>query len=176
MGDIKDVLKITLIKIFLAGCLFVLIGQVILGTYLLTAQDVCGVHHRTILSVLKKHVSTDGKVPQNLSDLGSFGQNQHDLKYYPDAWNKPGRILLRSSVLNSYVITFGDGSIAMLTYWESRSSEKQPVESSLSEEERFLPVRGYILNFISVPILTLFLLITIIVERKMTKKSKLPNS
>ncbi|MBD3350524.1 MAG: hypothetical protein GF364_03460 [Candidatus Lokiarchaeota archaeon] len=39
--------------------------------------------------------------------------------YNPEAWGKSGKILLYKYILGSYCVTFGDGSIAILTHWKN---------------------------------------------------------
>jgi hypothetical protein len=87
------------------------------GPYAKVKQGQCFVRHIAIMSALKEHLESGQPIPRNLSELAPPEDSDRfrvsrTVKYYPDAWNKPGRILLQSSVCGSYVVTFGDGSRA----------------------------------------------------------------
>jgi len=144
-------------------------------SYAKVKQGQCVVRHYAILDALKDHIGSGGEIPQNLSELAlleygddlhrrnlstiiSFEKDRCDFKYYPDAWNKPGRILLQSSVLGSYVVLFGNGSRATLSYWDYKDDEKEQDQLKFSTEEYYFQARGCLGT---VPVLVLFILLVV---------------
>ena len=109
------------------------------------------VQHKAIFKALKNSYAKGGEIPETLAGLtalsyddmknGSISnliENQlknYDLRYYPNAFNKPGEIILQSSVSGSYVITFGNGSQSVVSYWRNAQGQNQP--STLSAERNF---------------------------------------
>lgn len=78
---------------------------------------------------LKSHISSvpDG-IPQTQFSPVRVGVKQYYLKkidtyYYPDAWNKPGRILLKRRFGNLYYVIFGDGTLSVLVHWSCREGK-----------------------------------------------------
>jgi len=132
----KWIKRLVLIQTFIAAWILLLIVGVFYSAYRLAKQGSCFVSHEVIFVTLKEHIESGGEIPSNLSELTSskyihykrrlvcsntvsYEEKYYDLKCYPNAWNKPGKILLRSSVLGSYVVTFGDGSssLSRLNLW-----------------------------------------------------------
>jgi hypothetical protein len=115
------------------------------GTYARVKEKECFVAHLFIMRALENHLSSGNEVPATLSEqsLMKFSDDQkqsllstvrhyterRSLKYYADAWGKPGRVLLRSSVCGSYAVTFGDGSRAVLSYWHEEPAVAEPNEA-----------------------------------------------
>ena len=174
--------RLVFIKGFIAGAilLLIIIGTYC-GTYAVVKQGQCMVQHRAIMNALKQHLESGKPIPRTLSELApleySDGLNlswilsHPNLKYYPDAWNKPGRIFLQSLVCGSYVVTFGDGTMATLSYWHIRPDEKQPHADKLSKEECNLPITSCI-NTLTVRVLLILLLsfVTIFIVERVIKQ------
>lgn len=108
--------------------IFLFIGGNILIAFIRTKRDACISQHEIIFEALKDHVNSTEEIPKDLSDLASLDytsiggkqqfnisdivlylKDQRGLNYYPNAWDKPEEIILRSKVFGSYVITFGKG-------------------------------------------------------------------
>lgn len=187
--------RLVFIKGLIAGCIsLLLITGFYYGTYAKVAHGRCMVRHRVIMGALEKHLDSGERIPRNLSELAdleyisdiqkfsispsvSFEKKRHDLKYYPDAWNKPGRIILQSCVCGSHVVTLGDGSVAVLSYWHYKPEKKQRDETNLSNEEYHLQAPGV---YATLPPVVLFILlvvslfIIVCVERIMKKRQEKP--
>ena len=87
--------------------------------------------------LLHQYIDSVGYVPASFVDLRNQYSFLENVKYYPDAWGEPGRILLCSKWLISgtYVVTFGDGTQASLTRWIYKRHKK----SELKDEENVKP-------------------------------------
>ena len=76
-----------------------------------------------------RRTSTDS-LPQRLqvTPIGEkeYYFNDMDTYYYPDAWDKPGHILLKRRWRNFYYVIFGDGTDAALTHWHYRGGHPIP--------------------------------------------------
>ena len=178
------------IKVFVGGCILLIICGVIYSTYVTAAQDGCIVRHKIIISTLKDHVDSGGQIPESISELAglaytggnekfklgpsiSFERERNDLKYYPCAWSEPGRILLQSSVCGSYVITFGDGSLAVMSYWHRQLGEKQEEKLAGCQQKGRLQASGtcgakvVIVFFI---LLVVFFFFIMVIERIMKRR------
>ncbi len=109
---------------FLEGFILCLIlltpASTLKRTYLLVVEDSASIGQMVAMKDLHKHIDSEGSVPNNLSDIvDSHSDFYGNIFYYPEAWGKPGQILLLSEYLisRSYVVTFGDGSRAFLNRW-----------------------------------------------------------
>ncbi len=179
--------RLVFIKGFIAGAilLLIIIGTYG-GTYAVVKQGQCMVQHRAIMSALKEHLGSGRPIPHSLPELASLEYisgsyrfslssivSDPDFKYYPDAWNKHGRIFLQSLICGSYVVTFGDGAMATLSYWYYKPDEKQPDADKLSKEECKLPIMSCIntlpvhvlLVLLSLSFVTIFIVERIIKQR-----------
>jgi hypothetical protein len=180
--------RLILVKVFLIGAFFsmsFIIGYG--GVYAQTKQGQCSVQHIAIMRALKKQIESGKPIPRNLSELAALEYSKGlnlswilslpKLRYYPDAWNKPGRILLQSKVCGSYVVTFGDCVLAVMSQWYFRSEGKQPDVDKLSEEERNLPMKGCLHALpivVFLFLLMLSLVMVVIVERLIKPKTSSP--
>jgi len=185
--------RLVFIKGLIAGSILslIILGSYC-GSYAVVKQGQSMVRHIAIMTALKEHISSGGQIPQNLSELAlleyagtgqrrslssvlDFEKERRDLKYYPDAWNRPGEILLQSSVLGSYVVAFGDGSLAALSYWDRQPRKELINEGGLGNEEHYLRSRCALGTL---PVVTLFVLlvvsffIIVIVERIIKRKRR----
>ena len=104
-------------------CLLVLFPiSIIKRNFILLQTGSACINQNIIMKVLSNHIDSGGDTPQNLADL-HFPKEIKDIflgtYYYADAWDKPGRILLCKPfpLLRSYVVTFSDGSNAILSNW-----------------------------------------------------------
>lgn len=79
---------------------------------------------RAILDGLHQYIDAGNAVPEKLSMLEVEWIKRTDIEYYPKAWGKTGTILLKSIASGSYVITFGDQTMSILSYW--RRAEPGP--------------------------------------------------
>lgn len=179
--------RLLFIKGLLAGSILTLvILGIYCGTYAVIKQDQCMVQHIAIIDALEKHLESGQPIPQNLSELASLEyingdyrfslsstvshqKDKYGFKYYPDAWKKPGRILLQSLVCGSYVITFGDGSRAIVSYWDYKPYEKKP------EDVYLLHSMG---AFSTLPVLVFFILlivslVTVLIVERVIKRRDL---
>ena len=120
-------------------CLILLVPfQCVKDSLMLMSEDSASIRQYLIMLALRNHIDSIGEVPDNLADI-RFPEPKSegvyickDIFYYPDAWGKPGQILLRSKYLIScsYVVTFGDGSTGVLTRWhyKYRQDNKEDVK------------------------------------------------
>jgi len=138
--------RLILVRGIILGCalFFFLVDGCYYKTYARIKEGECFVTHHFIINAIKNRLSSGGGVPATLSEqsvMDSFDDPEQNLlatvrhqtqrrslKYYADAWDKPGRVLLRSSACGSYAVTFGDGSHAVLSYWHARPVEADPNE------------------------------------------------
>ena len=66
--------------------------------YLLVVEDSAFIGQRLAMEDLRKHIDSEGSVPNNLSDIvDSHSDFYGNIFYYPEAWDKPGQILLLSN-------------------------------------------------------------------------------
>ncbi|MHC4156628.1 MAG: hypothetical protein ACYST6_17150 [Planctomycetota bacterium] len=80
--------------------------------------------------ILGMHRSGTVAAPE--MDLVRLDANEYYLKdfetyYYPENWDKPGRVLLRHKWRNFYFVTFGDGSRVAVTHFSSSDPNGEPV-------------------------------------------------
>ena len=80
--------------------------------------------------VVDMHRSGRGPAPE--MDLVRVDANEYYLKdfethYYPENWDRPGRVLLRHKWRNFYFVTFGDGSRAAVTHFTCRDPNAERV-------------------------------------------------
>lgn len=143
--------RLIFVRGIILGCALLLfvIGSYY-GSYARIKEGECFVAHEFILMTIENCLSSGSGVPATLSEQSlmelSDDQKQNllptvrheterrSLEYYADAWGKPGRVLLRSSVCDSYAVTFGDGSRAVLSYWQARPAKAEPNEAPTMEE------------------------------------------
>jgi len=176
--------RFVFIKGFIIGSILLLLIWGVGQSWVRLLQERCLISHHVIMDALKEHVASGGQMPGNSSELTllkytsgarrlslspsiSFEKERHDLKYHPDAWNKPGRIILQSFVWDSYVVTFGNGSCAVLSYWNDR---KGLDEENLKGRKYFLRGRGSYVWLVLLLLLVVSLYIISTVERIMKKK------
>ena len=151
-------------KAFLAGCIVLLIiGGLAYGSYITTVESACLVRQIIITTALREHTKSNGALPENLSELG-FDNKKRKMKYYPDAWNKPGKILLISSGVGSYIVTFGDGSRAVLISYDAPSSDE------FGHRLRSRNILGGLAIFILLIVLILSFFTTFIIEHLIRKR------
>ena len=183
--------RLVFIKGFTVGCVLALfITGSFYSTYARVAEGECMVRHLTIMSALKEHVDSRGQIPGDVSKLAlleytsgmqrqklsptiSWKEKRQDLRYYPDAWGKPGRIILRSTACGSYVVTFGNGSLAVISYWDYKPEENQQDQVNASREDyhfRAPGVYGTLPWIVSFVLLIVLFFITTILERVIKRK------
>jgi len=93
----------------------------------------CFVRQDVIIRALNEYFNTKGHIPENLDEFSTYEchiynnqktnmypfiqyqQERYDLRYYPEAWGKPGKMFLVSAYKDGYIVTFGDGSRAILS-------------------------------------------------------------
>ena len=144
--------------------------------YLRMKQDQCMVQHYIITETLKKYVDSRDQIPGNLSELAlleypqqymikenlssliSFQKKKCDLRYYPDALGDPGRIFLQSLVLGTCVVTFGNGTRAVVSRWKYKEHRQLSEDVDLKKGGCRLYTKAY---SGLIPILILFLCLTI---------------
>ncbi len=142
-------------RIAAAGCvLIVLLFTIFYSTYAGSVLNRAIVHHIVIVKAVRENVSSGHQIPATITELKTlsydnggqttsispsvcFEEEHHGLKYYPNAWDKPERIFLRSYACGMYVVTFGKGSFAVLQSWHYRTLQQEK-EGSLSREEESL--------------------------------------
>jgi hypothetical protein len=59
-------------------------------------------------------------------DADEYYLKDFDSYYYPENWDKPGRVLLRHKWRNFYFVTFGDGSRAAVTHFHFSDPNVEP--------------------------------------------------
>ncbi|MCP4259575.1 MAG: hypothetical protein GY774_19000 [Planctomycetes bacterium] len=151
--------RLILVRGIILGCALLLfvIGNYY-GSYARIKESECFVAHEYILMAIKKRLNSGDGVPATLSEqsvMNSFDDPEQNLlatvrhqtqrrslEYYADAWGKPGRVLLRSSVCGSYAVTFGDGSRAVLSFWNEEPTEADPNEAKAIEKGLYFHAPG----------------------------------
>jgi hypothetical protein len=113
------------------------LSGVIYTFYLEAVETQTVLRHKVILKALYAGWSSENGVPQHVSELARsesldeserkdvenvvrYESKKHSLEYYPNAWNKPGKVLLESYLFGRQVVTFGDGSEAVVSRWSTR--------------------------------------------------------
>lgn len=188
--------RLAFIKGFVMGWILLLtIAAFYHGTYKLTKQDQCMVQHLVIMRALKDHIDSGGQVPEDLSELAlleynvrygdgstgsedlssliSYQKKKYDLRYNSDAWNKPRRIILQSSVLGSYVVAFGNGSWAVLSRCHLKPAETPSDETNMSAIHLSVGERLDALQMLMIVIYILLIvcfLTVVVVDRIMKRK------
>lgn len=128
-------LKVFVVSFVLFLIIFIIIDDAVLVLLRMQENGVLSVQYSTY-GVLKKDIATSGEiVPTQFSPI-RISEKEYYIKsnrtyYYPDAWNKPGRILLKRRCGNFYYLTFGDGTIATVTYWSSYTVDDPNVRPDL---------------------------------------------
>jgi len=78
---------------------------------------------------------SNGKEPSNFSPILVEPQVYYlkdvSIYYYPKAWGKPGMVLLRRRWGALHCVTFGDGSLAVVTFLSSVGSGERNGEPNL---------------------------------------------
>ena len=122
-GKYKSLGKLYFLEGFILCLILLTPASTLKRACLLVVEDSASIRQYLIMLALRNHIDSIGEVPDNLADI-RFPESEDvdickDIFYYPDAWGKPGQILLLSEYLisRSYVVTFGDGSRAFLTRW-----------------------------------------------------------
>jgi len=114
------------VKAFLLSFVVFLIIFVILDCAVLVVsrmrESAIRVFQLVVVKALKDHIPTPGEpVPTRFSPV-AISEKEYYLEdkntyYYPDAWDKPGRILLKRRCGGFYYLILGDGTMATVTYW-----------------------------------------------------------
>lgn len=114
------------VKVFLISFVLFLIIFIIFDSALLLLsrmrENAISVFQLSIYKQLKDHIAETGEpVPIALSPI-RISEEEYYLKaadtyYYPDAWNKPERILLKHRCGNFYYLLFGNRTMATVTHW-----------------------------------------------------------
>ena len=173
MEEVKNKLhkRLHSIKLFLAGWVIaMMVGGSFFVTYRQCLIDACMVKHNIIMSALKRNISLGGQIPKSITDLGSleyvstteyqrFGiaeivgilEQHYSFEYYPEGLGKPGKILFLSSLPGSFVITFGDGSRAVVSAWYP---EFEDVQRSLKAKVDIT----FLITFSVIPIIIFIML------------------
>ena len=79
------------------------------------------VQHRFIYEQIERYVEIQHKIPVNLNEVSDLKQLLSKTKVYynPDAWQHGERILLRTPLWFSNIVTFGNMSHATMSRWRS---------------------------------------------------------
>jgi len=181
--------RLTVINLFLGGSVFALIvWGFIYGTCRITIQGGSLVNQRIIMDALKEHFKSTGQIPKKLDELFLLESDEidkrniyisvtserkwHDIRYYPQAWDKPDRIILESSIVDSKVVTFGNGSTAVLSRWHYNFNGKELDETIIKKEGYRLQSQSVSLLIIQVfyVLLIVIFISTIITQRIMKRK------
>lgn len=152
------------------------------------------VQHHIITETLEKHIDSGKSLPQNLYELSKLkytNGNQEEalswlisnnrdkihLIYNPSAWDDPSRILLQSSALGKYIVTFGNGTWAVVSRWRYKGHAHQSLEDADFEKGG---CRLYTKAYSGLtPLLILFLcllvsfFVLVIIENIMKKRSNI---
>ncbi|MBW8001859.1 MAG: hypothetical protein FVQ80_07520 [Planctomycetes bacterium] len=102
-----------------------LIASIIFPSYKKAKEGACLVQQRFIWKILKEHINSGNKIPSNLSKLASlkYRGTKYEFKYSPNSWGKAGEVLLQHSVFGTHIVTFGDGSSAILYRYYNTEQE-----------------------------------------------------
>jgi len=121
----KSSSRIIFLRGVVVGCL--ILFAFTMGKRFWLVGERCSTHIRQ-LSVIRelnrKFVDQGKELPPDLSDLVD-SQDQYmaavtkNMAYCPEAWNEPGRIVLMTVLGDSYVVTLGDGTRAILSQWSN---------------------------------------------------------
>lgn len=121
MKIIEKIKNVKRLKVFvLSFVLFLIIFYLIDCAVTLVSAirvNAIGAIQASLYETLRKHVA---KQPDTVPDYllpvplgkGHYHLKREDTYYYPEVWNKPGRILLKRRCGNFYHIICGDGTVA----------------------------------------------------------------
>lgn len=132
----KKKVEVFLLSFVLFLIIFAVIDGVVSLFCLMTDNGILSVQYSTY-GVLKKDVATSGKIEPTKFSPKRISEKEYYLKrantyYYPHAWDKPGRILLKRKCGNFYYLTFGDGTRAAVTHWRYQGDDPNVKPVSLS--------------------------------------------
>lgn len=94
---------------------------------------------------LEKYISTNNKIPQKLTNISDYEKNLSlskrplPISYYPDAWKRPDKILFVTRLGDSYAVTFGNQSRAILIHWSYGGQDEDIILDSLGPQ-RYAPI------------------------------------
>ena len=154
------------IEVVMGSWLLLLVARAIFVGHALSLQGQCMVQHEVILNELTDRFNADSEVPKELSYLDPPllpEKIQHNLKYDSSAWHKSGKILLHSKIFNSHVITFGDGTVAILSHWDDKA---EGMNRRLGRSGPFGPYPVALIT----KLIAVFFVLIVISERILKKK------
>lgn len=153
-------------SLFVSGLIYTL--------YLEAIETQTVLRHKVILKALDKSSSLENGIPKDISNLARLKSlnekekediassvdselKRHSLEYYPDSWNKPGKILLESYLFGRKVVTFGDGSEAVVSRWLNRPEGVEPKYGPRFSSDLF-----FISTFLVLPPIVFWVVIAVI--------------
>jgi len=172
---IKEIKSINKIKVFLISfVLFLLLFVILDFAVLMLSRMHDGAIGVTLLSkygLLQKSIAETGKlVPKEFSPVrisqGEYYLTTEYTYYYPDAWDKPGRILLKQKRDNFYYLIFGDKTMATVTYWSYKGDDPNVKPDYLQPTKASKYMFG---NFWVIPLGAIIIAVTLFFVKKETK-------
>jgi phosphotransferase system glucose/maltose/N-acetylglucosamine-specific IIC component len=128
-----------------------------------------------LYATLKKDIGNRiDSIPDYLLSVSS-GKGEYYLKrestyYYPEAWNKPGLILLKRKVGNFYYVTFGDGTRSIVAYWSFQGNDESMKSGHISPTHGCKYMFG---NFWFIPLGAITIAITLFLTKREEKRKKI---
>ena len=165
------------IKVFaMSFVLFLIIFSVLDYATLIVSrirESAISINQMSIHRTLKEEVATSGEMVSKVFSTLSVGEGEYYYKgentyYYPDAWNKPGRILLKRRCEDFYHIILGDGTIATVTFWYKRRDDPN-VKSDYLHTDASKYMFG---NFWVIPLGAMTIAITMVLVKRQGRRNK----
>ncbi|MBD3353169.1 MAG: hypothetical protein GF364_16935 [Candidatus Lokiarchaeota archaeon] len=154
------------IELFIGGGLIILLCFCsIIGTYDHLQSEKLLVRHKICWKQINKYLIENKRPPRNLKELYfnevNFDEKEYNIRYYPNAWDEDGKIMLVSKSLGSYIVTFGDGTIAKISYIDKTQSN---IKNKNSDMINILKTNGILhtnmVAFFFIILLFVFLIVT----------------
>lgn len=163
-------------KFLIFYALSFLVASVLYTTYLELVESQMVIKQRHLFQILEDR-KNDEIFPKNIEEIALLVTKKsnetrrnikYNFQYYPAAYMQPGKVLFQSSLLLSDVITFGDGSQAVVTQW-------QPLISGNGTRigPSFLNIIVPGITFFVLPAILfwLFLLLSTLVKEKLKRRT-----
>ena len=165
--------KVFLISFFLFLLLFIIFDCAVTLISFMKANAIGALQanlYATFKKDIDKHIDT---IPDYLSPV-SAGKGEYYLKreftyYYPDAWSKPGHILLKRKVGNFYYVTFGDGTKSIVAYRSYQGNDESMKVGYISPTHGCKYMFG---NFWFIPLGAITIAITLFLTEREEKRKK----
>jgi hypothetical protein len=165
--------RIRAAKIFFVAWIVLLLVLIIFQAHILKTQGTRVIRQKILFEALTAFEAAKETVPPVLTDLTTQSTSQsskhdlsaiiseekkHGLTYNHKSWQKPGDIFLKTDVGDKSVVTFGDGSFAVVNslYKKTGESYESVIKTHLSQTMLLLLIGSVIALVITIVIEKLF--------------------